>query len=227
MTQLSEILYDMHGTYITRDELSSLNGGRWIIGLVCRMMNVEQDIPPRAHYFDPSFSVVLANLTSKAKKHEIKERCWMFLHAEFVGHDFSSCDMLFFPVCDNNHWYVHVVNIPASRVEILSSLPLRRGNGISVVSRRLSDAIDQAFHAHGMLRRVEVSKFQHVQPQIVQQLNGYDCGMFAIKYMKHWNGATLAHSIAEDKMHLYRLRLVVTLVTNAANNARDKVLKAC
>lgn len=227
----SEILCDMHGTYITRDELSSLNGGRWvnsaIVGLVCRMMNAEQDIPPRAHYFDPSFFVVLASLTPNAKKHEIKERCRMFLHAEFVGHDFSSCDMLFFPVCDNNHWHVHVVNIPASRVDILSSLPLRRGNGISAVSRRLSDAIDQAFHAHGMLRRVEVSKFQHVQPQIVQQLNGYDCGMFAIKYMEHWNGATLAHSIAEDKMHLYRLRLVVTLVTNAANNAKDKVLKAC
>ncbi|RVW68409.1 hypothetical protein CK203_062829 [Vitis vinifera] len=211
----SEILCDMHGTYITRDELSSLNGGRWvnsaIIGLVCRMMNAEQDIPPHAHYFDPSFSVVLASLTPKAKKHEIKERCRMFLHAEFVGHDFSSCDMVpIFPVCDNNHWHVHVVNIPASRVEILSSLPLRRGNVISAVSRRLSDAIDQAFHAHGMLRRVR-----------------YDCGMFAIKYMEHWNGATLAHSIAEDKMQLYRLRLVVTLVTNEANNARDKVLKAC
>ena len=78
--------------------------------------------------------------------------------------------------------------------------------------------------------------------------------MFAIKYMKHWNGVTLAHSIAEvsatktleiglyeflpnqpiilvcvvqDKMHLYRLRLVITLVTNVANNARDKVLKVC
>ena len=71
--------------------------------------------------------------------------------------------------------------------------------------------------------------------------------MIAIKYMEHWNGATLAHSIEEasatktleiglfeflpnqpmilvcvvqDKMHLYRLRLVTTLVTNAANNAR-------
>ena len=33
--------------------------------------------------------------------------------------------------------------------------------------------------------------------------------------------------VVQDKMHLYRLRLVVTLVTNAANNAKDKVLKAC
>ena len=78
--------------------------------------------------------------------------------------------------------------------------------------------------------------------------------MFAIKYMQHWNGATLAHSIVEvrttntllfgffevfpnqpmilvcvvqDKMHLYRLRLVVNLLTNEANNAREKVIKAC
>ena len=83
----------------------------------------------------------------------------------------SICVQLFFPICDNNYWHVHVVNIPASRVEILSLLPLRRGNGISAVSRCLSDAIDKAFHAHGMLRRFEVSKFQHVQPQIMQQLN--------------------------------------------------------
>ena len=78
--------------------------------------------------------------------------------------------------------------------------------------------------------------------------------MFAIKYMQHWNGATLAHSIMEvstintllfgfveifpnhpmilvcvvqDKMHLYRLRLVVNVLTNEANNAREKIMKAC
>ncbi|KAL6328637.1 hypothetical protein AAG906_003322 [Vitis piasezkii] len=160
-----EILCDMHDTYITRDELSSFNGGRWVNSV------------------------------------------------------------LFFPVCDNNHWHVHVVNIPASRVEILSSLPLRRDNGISVVSRHLSDAIDKAFHAHACATpNCATTKW-------VDYFNRYyftyDCGMFAIKYMEHWNGATLAHSITKDKMHLYRLRLVVTLVTNAANNARDKVLKAC
>ena len=33
--------------------------------------------------------------------------------------------------------------------------------------------------------------------------------------------------VVQDKMHLYRLRLVITLVTSAANNARKKVMKAC
>ncbi|RVW37151.1 hypothetical protein CK203_111981 [Vitis vinifera] len=52
----------------------------------------------------------------------------------------------------------------------------------------------------------------------------YDCGMFVIKYMQYWNGATLAHSLTEDKMHLYRLRLVVNLLMNEVNNTRDKVM---
>ncbi|RVW75055.1 hypothetical protein CK203_056035 [Vitis vinifera] len=29
------------------------------------------------------------------------------------------------------------------------------------------------------------------------------------------------------QMHLYRLRLVVNLLTNEANNAREKIMKAC
>ena len=70
---------------------------------------------------------------------------------------------LFVLVCDNNPWHVHVINIPIARIEILSSLPLRRGNGISVVLRRLSEVIDKALHAHGMHRQLEVSKFMHVQ----------------------------------------------------------------
>ena len=75
----------------------------------------------------------------------------------------------FFPVCDSNHWHIHVINIPVARVEILFSLPLRKGNNISVVMRRLFEAIDKAFHAHGMHRQLEAFKFVHVQPQIVRQ----------------------------------------------------------
>ena len=75
----------------------------------------------------------------------------------------------FFPVCDSNHWHIHVINIPVARVEILFSLPLRKGNNISVVMRRLFEAIDKAFHAHGMHKQLEVSKFVHVQSQIMQQ----------------------------------------------------------
>ena len=79
---------------------------------------------------------------------------------------------MFIPVCENNHWHMHVVNFAAGRVEILSSLPLRRGNNISAATRRLSMAINKALHAYAIHMDVDVSTFVHVQPHLVQQLNG-------------------------------------------------------
>ena len=78
--------------------------------------------------------------------------------------------------------------------------------------------------------------------------------MFTINYMQYWNKDTLAHLLAkvsttntlffgfvevipsqamifvcgvQDKIHLYRLRLIINLLINEANNARDKVMQAC
>eukprot|EP00261_Vitis_vinifera_P031174 XP_019072417.1 PREDICTED: uncharacterized protein LOC109121734 [Vitis vinifera] len=95
----SEILCDMYGMYIRREELSCLNAGRWvnsmIVAIVSRIMNGQQAPPPRAHFFEPSFSVVLSNLKSNATTQVILERCAMYLDPDTLGHDLlSSCDML-------------------------------------------------------------------------------------------------------------------------------------
>ncbi|KAL6343106.1 hypothetical protein AAG906_018944 [Vitis piasezkii] len=65
-----------------------------IIRVVCRMLNAQQARPSESHYFDPSFSVVLGSLLNKVKKHEIRDRCCMFLDVEIVGHDFSTCELV-------------------------------------------------------------------------------------------------------------------------------------
>ncbi|XP_034684086.1 uncharacterized protein LOC117913236 [Vitis riparia] len=227
----SEILCDMYGMYIRREELSCLNAGRWvnsmIVAIVSRMMNRQQAPPPRAHFFEPSFSVVLSNLKSNATTQVILERCAMYLDPDTLGHDLSSCDMMFIPVCENNHWHVHVVNFAAGRVEILSSLPLRRGNNISAATRRLSMALHKALHAYRIHMDVDVSSFVHVQPHLLQQLNGFDCGILALKFMEFWNGATLTTSVAVDKTNMYRLQLVLQLVLNERNSVRDTIMAAC
>ncbi|KAL6327185.1 hypothetical protein AAG906_015224 [Vitis piasezkii] len=174
----SEILCEMYGMYITREEISCLNAGWWV--------NSVQAPPACTHYFDPSFSVILTNLKTNATSQVIMDRCHMYLDA-------------------------------AGRVEILSSLPLRRGNSISAATRRLSMAINKALHAYAIHMDVDVSTFEHVQPHLVQQLNGFDCGILALKFMEFWNGATLTTSVAEDKLNMYRLQLVVELVLNELN----------
>ena len=78
---------------------------------------------------------------------------------------------MFFLVYDSDHWHVHVVNIVAETVDILSSLSLKRQNRINAVSRRLSLSISKALHVFGLYMNVDVSKFEHVQPDIVQHSN--------------------------------------------------------
>ncbi|RVW12090.1 hypothetical protein CK203_087359 [Vitis vinifera] len=53
----------------------------------------------------------------------------------------------------------------------------------------------------------------------------YDYGILALKYMEFWNGATLSTSL--DKMHVYKLQLVVTLLLNKGNIVRDKIMEVC
>ncbi|KAL6323315.1 hypothetical protein AAG906_029322 [Vitis piasezkii] len=233
----SEILCEMYGMYITREEISCLNA---IVAIVSHTMNGQQALPACAHYFDPSIAfvdvcidnptreqVILTNLKTNATSQVIMDRCRMYLDAGILGHDLGTCDMMFIPVCENNHWHMHVVNFAAGRVEILSSLPLRRGNSISAATRRLSMAINKALHAYTIHMDVDVSTFEHVQPHLVQQLNGFDCGILALKFMEFWNGATLTTSVAEDKLNMYRLQLVVELVLNERNIVRDKIMASC
>ncbi|CBI14919.3 unnamed protein product, partial [Vitis vinifera] len=178
----SEILCEMYEMYITREEISCLNVGRWVNSVVSYL--------------------------------SLSNNSFMIMQ-------------MFIPVCENNHWHMHVVNFAAGRVEILSSLPLRRGNSISAATRRLSMAINKALHAYIIHMNVDVSTFEHVQPHLVQQLNGFDCGILALKFMEFWNGATLTTSVAEDKLNMYRLQLVVELVLNERNTVKDKIMASC
>ncbi|RVW29366.1 hypothetical protein CK203_108785 [Vitis vinifera] len=91
----------------------------------------------------------------------------------------------------------NILNSLAGRVEILSSLPLRRGNNISAATRRLSMALHKALHAYRIHMDADVSSFVHVQPHLLQQLNGSDCGVLVIKFMEFWNGATLTTLVEE------------------------------
>ncbi|RVW34439.1 hypothetical protein CK203_081433 [Vitis vinifera] len=188
------------------------------------MLNGKQAPPARAHYFDHSFSVVLSNLKANATSQVIMDKCRMYLDVDILGRDLRT---YVHPVCENNHWHIHIVNFPAGRVEILSSLPLRRGNNISASTRQLSVAIHKALHAYRIHMDLDVSTFVHVQPHLVQQLNGYDCGIIALKFMEFWNGATISTSLVEDKLHMYRLQLVVQLLLNEQNSVRDKIMASC
>ncbi|KAL6311988.1 hypothetical protein AAG906_011636 [Vitis piasezkii] len=135
-----EILCEMYGMYITQEEISYLNAGRWVNSVV-----------------------VLSNLKSNATSQVIMDRCRMYLDADILGHDLGTCDMI-------SIIYMTSLNVMCYRS---------------------------------------------------------DCGILALKFMEFWNGATLTTSVAEDKLNMYRLQLVVELVLNERKSVRDKIMASC
>ncbi|RVW73924.1 hypothetical protein CK203_056317 [Vitis vinifera] len=133
----SEILCEMYGMYITREEISYLNARRWVNSVV-----------------------VLSNLKSNATNQVIMDRCCMYLNVDILGHDLGTCDMI-------SIIYMTSLNVMCYRS---------------------------------------------------------DCGILTLKFMEFWNGATLTTSVAEDKLNMYRLQLVVELVLNERNSVRDKIM---
>ncbi|KAL6326878.1 hypothetical protein AAG906_012154 [Vitis piasezkii] len=148
----SEILCEMYGMYITREEISCLNARWWvnsvvsckicsfpqllqIVAIISRMLNGQQ-APP----------VVLSNLKANATSQVIMDRCCMYLDVDILGRDLGTCDM---------------------------------ANNV---------AIHKALHAYRIYMDLDVSTFVHVQPHLVQQLNGYDCGILTLKFMEFGMG---------------------------------------
>ena len=78
----------------------------------------------------------------------------------------------YLPVCKNKHWHLHVVNLTAQRVEVLSSISLTRGKQPSSNSIRLLDAITKAFHAFILHHNLNIGAFTHVYNNVFGQKNG-------------------------------------------------------
>ena len=74
---------------------------------------------------------------------------------------------------------------------MLSSTLMTRGRTGSSALVYLSKAISRAFAAYNLHEDIDVSSFCHVYLGVVGQTNSPNCGIFVIKYMEMWNGATL------------------------------------
>ena len=68
----------------------------------------------------------------------------------------------------DTQWHVHIINLNAKLVELLSSLPMTRGKYIKGYSRRLSHSFGQCLKANDVRIDMDIGKFEHVYPDVLQ-----------------------------------------------------------
>ena len=71
----------------------------------------------------------------------------------------------------DTHWHVHIINLHAKCVELLSSLPTTHGKYIKGSSRRLSHSLGQCLKAYDVHSDMDIGKLEHVYPEVMQQEN--------------------------------------------------------
>ncbi|RVW31262.1 hypothetical protein CK203_082909 [Vitis vinifera] len=77
---------------------------------------------------------------------------------------------------------------------------------------------------------VDMTEFEFVVPEVVQQLNPTDCGIFVIKFIQLWSNNGLSCAIANvlyyDKVIKYREKLLTQLIMSPKNEVRENVYQA-
>ncbi|XP_027109450.1 ubiquitin-like-specific protease 1A [Coffea arabica] len=124
----------------------------------CKLQNAEPDLTTTSIYFD----------------------------ADRYGGNIEMCEKIFVPINeDNQHWYCTLVDFVKKKVYILDSLPnstKQRG----VVVRKLVQDLDTVLqHKFANKYKFQASSFEFDEsPNIPKQLNGNDCGVYVINFMK-------------------------------------------
>ncbi|CAD5326728.1 unnamed protein product [Arabidopsis thaliana] len=119
-----------------------------------------------------------------------------------LGYDLIDCDIIFVPIHIDIHWTLGVINNRERKFVYLDSLFTGVGHTIlNAMAKYLVDEVKQKSQ-----KNIDVSSWgmEYVEER-PQQQNGYDCGMFMLKYIDFYSRG-LSLQFSQKDMPYFRLR---------------------
>uniref|UniRef100_A0A1J3ILX0 Ubiquitin-like-specific protease ESD4 n=1 Tax=Noccaea caerulescens TaxID=107243 RepID=A0A1J3ILX0_NOCCA len=118
-----------------------------------------------------------------------------------LGYNLIDCDIIFVPIHGGLHWTLAVVNIRECKFQYLDSL---EGFDPRILKSLAKYLVDEVKDKSGKNIDVSLWDMEHVK-DLPRQQNGYDCGMFMLKYIDFYSrGLKLCFS--QKDMPYFRLR---------------------
>ncbi|KAK9014957.1 hypothetical protein V6N11_006092 [Hibiscus sabdariffa] len=229
----SEIVLNYGVTYATIDEFESLRPEKWVTSniidlsaLMVAYKSKDMPISTKKCFFPSTFATHILSHECTANEVIKFYQC----HFNQMG-SLSQYDQVFIPINEGNeHWYLCVIDMLHMEAKLLDSLPLRRGNTErrKVVARLIS-CCETLFKDPLMISTlgslvVPFEDLKIVVPEGVPfQSNGYDCGMFVIKFMQHLPTENYC-SVRVKPWD--RFLLLYEIINHKENMCRGKVCKA-
>ncbi|KAF0905505.1 hypothetical protein E2562_007308 [Oryza meyeriana var. granulata] len=179
------VVHESSNIVITREILQCLNEKDWlndeVINLYLELLKERELREPnkflKCHFFNTFFYKKLSTDGYDYKS----VRRWTTKRK--LGYSLTECDKIFVPIHKEVHWCLAVINIRDKKFQFLDSLGSMDMKALRILARYLVDEVKDKSGQH-----IDVLSWkQEGVKNLPLQENGWDCGMFMLKYIDFYS----------------------------------------
>uniref|UniRef100_A0A0E0GM92 Ubiquitin-like protease family profile domain-containing protein n=1 Tax=Oryza nivara TaxID=4536 RepID=A0A0E0GM92_ORYNI len=124
-----------------------------------------------------------------------------------LGYELIECDKIFVPVHKDVHWCLAVINMKERTFQYLDSLGCVDHHVPRVLARYIAEEVKDKSN-----KEIDTSTWhEELVDDIPLQQNGWDCGMFMLKYID-FHSRGLSMSFSQENMEYFRKRTVMEIL---------------
>ncbi|OAY83592.1 Ubiquitin-like-specific protease ESD4 [Ananas comosus] len=190
---------------INKEILQCLQSGGWlndeVINLYLELLKERERREPKkflkCHFFNTFF---YKKLISGDNGYDYKAvRRWTT--QKKLGYGLIECDKIFVPIHRGNHWCLAVINVKSKSFQYLDSFGRTDFAVLEVLGRYLMDEVMDKSN-----KEIDMTSWKIEQVDgIPKQRNGWDCGMFMLKYIDFYS-RDLSLCFGQEHMEYFRKR---------------------
>ncbi|KAG2307259.1 hypothetical protein Bca52824_027007 [Brassica carinata] len=198
------VLHTNSGIEIRGETLQCLKRCAWlnddvVINLYLELLKERESRDPqkyfKCHFFNTFFYV---KLTRPSYNYKAVRRWTRYKR---LGYNLIDCDIIFVPIYRDVHWTLAVINKRECKFLYLDSLNRSDPTISNALAKYL---VDEVKDKNGKIIDVSSWDMEYVRDLPLQQ-NGYDCGMFMLKYIDFYSRG-LGLNFSQTHMPYFRLR---------------------
>ncbi|KAG2272685.1 hypothetical protein Bca4012_085749 [Brassica carinata] len=190
---------------ITGEKLRCLKPGQWlndeVINLYLVLLKEREARDPnkflKCHFFNTFFFTKLVHSGTGYNYSAVRR----WTSVKKLDYHLIDCDKIFIPIHMNIHWTLAVINIKDRKFQYLDSFKGREPRILDAMARYFADEVRDKSGVE-----VDVSQWrQEFVQDLPEQSNGFDCGMFMIKYIDFYSRG-LDLCFTQEQMSYFRVR---------------------
>lgn len=198
------VLHKPSNIEITKEKLWCLRPRGWlndeVINLYLELLKERAEREPKrflkCHFFNTFFYKKLAS--GKTGYDYQSVRRWTTPNK--LGYGLAECEKIFIPVHRDVHWCLAIIDMKEETFHYLDSLGGKDSAVLRILARYIMDELKDKNNIE-----IDTSSWREVSVHIPLQHNGWDCGMFMLKFID-FDSRGLRLSFSQEHMEYFRRR---------------------